>query len=198
MRNSPHTRRTKPSNRLAHGLSSRAREEDWLEEAKHLAMELIGNAPVGAEIYGIAIDLAQTIFLLQAISGERRKILSTPAPPPHYEKFLADRNFEDFRQDVIDSGFCNDPPRARWAQSLLRVIRYRDVVAAYKPTLDDYPKLLRTRGGDLLRVDEYERKARSRRYKLANRLDYLILEAKRQELAEGMKCSGSQNGDRSK
>lgn len=175
---------TKASNRLSHGLSSRAREEEWFEESKKLAIELIGDVPVTSEILSVAIELAQTIFRIQAIADERRRILSTPAPPPHYDKFLADKDFKYFRQDVIDSGFCEDPPRTSWAQSLLRVIRYQDVVAAYEPNPDDYPRRFRTRKRDLLRMDEYERKARSRRSKLSNRLDYLILETRRQNLEE--------------
>lgn len=172
----------KASNRLKHGLSSRAREEGRLEEAIQLARELIGDVPVAEEILSTATALAQTIFLLQAIAAERKKILSTPAPPPHYDQFLAAGDFEDFRQDVIDSGFCKDPPRARWAESLLRVVRYPDQVATYKPSDDDIPRLLRSRRREICRVDEYERKARARRYKLSNRLDYLILESKRQRL----------------
>ncbi len=184
---------TKPSNRLSHGVSSRAREEEWFDEARNLAIELIGDVPVTSEIISVAIDLAQTIFRIQAIADERRRVLSTPAPPPHYKAFLADRDFEDFRQDVIDSGFCKNPPRTNWARSLLRVIRYRDVVAAYKPTTPNhYPNQLRTRKRDLLRIDEYERRARSRRFKLSNHLDYLILEARRQKREEEMRAKRGQ------
>lgn len=182
MRTLRHALGVKASNNLKHGLSSRKREGDRLGEAIELARELIGDSPVTDEIFLTAIALAQAIFLLQAIAAERRKILSTPAPPPHYDQYLAAGDFEDFRQDVIDSGFCENPPRARWAQNLLRVVRYPDQVATYKPSDNDIPGLLRSRKREIYRMDEYERKARARRYKLSNRLDYLILEAKRQRM----------------
>lgn len=169
----------KSSNRLSHGLSSRMREESLRDDAVALAKELMWRANATEEIEAIAIDLAQTLFLLQAIRTERRKVLSTPAPPPHYDEFLADENFENFRHEVIDSGFCEDPPPEDWARNLLLVVKYPELVAAHQPSLDDIPRLLRSRKSELRRLDEYERRATSRRTKLSNRLDYLLIEAAR-------------------
>lgn len=170
----------KTSNRLKHGLSSRIRQQALRDDAVDLAKELIWHESTTDEILDTATDLAQTILLLQAIKAERRKVLSTPAPPTHYEEFLADENFEDFRQEVLHSGFCEDPPPEEWARNLMLVVRYSDLVAQHEPSLDDIPRLLRSRKSELRRLDDYERRARSRRMKLSNRLDYLIIEAARQ------------------
>lgn len=155
------------------------REEKCHDDAVALAKELIWHASSTEGIEGIAIDLAQTLFLLQAIRAERRKLLSTPAPPPHYDQFLANEDFEEFRQEVLHSGFCEDPPQADWARKLLLVVKYPDLVAAHQPSLGDIPGLLRSRKSELRRLDEYERKTRSRRVKLSNQLDYLIIEGAR-------------------
>ncbi len=178
---------TKSSNRLSHGLSSKARKESWFDDVKRLADELVGDAQRTGYLVQVATAVAHTIILLQSIRAERKRILSTPPPPPRYQQFLAGDDFEEFRLEVIESGFCKDPPPGRWAQSLKDVVQYADRLAAYKPSAEDVPALIYKRKDELRRIDEYERKALSRLKKQITWLDYVRLEIKRQKHAELIK-----------
>lgn len=182
----PHSK-TKPSNRLSHGLSSRARAECWLDEIKQLADELASDAPDSLAVKIAARDLARTFYLLKAIRAERTKLLSTPSPPRVYCDLVAMGDFDVFRQEVVDSGFCKDPPATKWASNLVDAVQYVDRAAAYVPTTEGTLHLLISRRKELSRVDEYERKALSRLRKQIMLLDYVRLEIKRQKHAELIK-----------
>ena len=51
------------------------------------------------------------------------------------------------------------------------------MVAAYVPSAEGAARLIRRRRRELRRLDEYERKAMSRRRKLLRMMDYLTVEA---------------------
>ena len=178
---------TKSSNRLSHGLSSKAKRESWFDDVEHLVDELIGDSPRTEYLVQTAMQVAHTMVLLQSISAEKRRILSTPPPPPHYQQFLDGDDFEEFRLEVIESGFCRDLPSGRWAQFLKDIVQYPDQLAAYKPSAKDLPNLIYKRKDELRRIDEYERKALSRLKKQITWLDYVRLEIKRQKHAELIK-----------
>ena len=69
MTEDPRASRTKPSNRLTHGLTSRARAEDGFDQARRMADEIVGEGPRTPEIMDAASALARQIILLQAIYG---------------------------------------------------------------------------------------------------------------------------------
>lgn len=175
---------TKSSNRLSHGLSSKARRESWFDDVKRLADELMGETPRTGYVIQAAMDVAHTVILLRSIRIERKRTLSSPQPPRSYHQFLADDGFEAFRLDVIESGFCKDPPPGKWAQSLKDVVEYPDRLATYKPSEEDLLYLIYKRKDELTRIDEYERKALSRLRKQITLLDYVSLEARRRKHAE--------------
>jgi hypothetical protein len=72
-------RRTRPSNRLSHGLRSRARREDRLEEAEDLAKKLAASVPSCPRVQEAALSLAEAILHLRDV---RRALLSLIAPEP--------------------------------------------------------------------------------------------------------------------
>jgi hypothetical protein len=175
---------SKTSNRLSHGLSSKVKRESWFDDVKRLADELMGDTPTTGYVIQAAMEVAHTVILLRSIRIERNRTLSTPQPPRSYHQFLADDDFEAFRLDVIESGFCREPPTEKWAQSLKDVVEYPDRLAAYKPCAEDLLHLIYKRKDELTRIDEYERKALSRLKKQITRLDYVSLEAKRRKHTE--------------
>ncbi len=81
------TPRTRPSNRLSHGLRSRARREDRLEEADDLARQLAAPAPSCRHVQEAALSLAEAILHLRDV---RRALLSLIAPEPADEDGDAD------------------------------------------------------------------------------------------------------------
>lgn len=179
----PHSK-TKPSNRLSHGLSSRAHAEYWLDDIKQLTDELASDAPDSLPVKKAAHDLALTFYLLKAIRAERTRLLSTPWPSRVYSDLVAMGDFDVFKQEVVDSGFCKNPPATKWASNLVDAVQYVDRAAAYVPTTEGTLHLLISRRKELSRVDEYERKALSRLRKQITLLDYVRLETKRQKHAE--------------
>lgn len=72
-------RRTRPSNRLSHGLRSRARREDRLDKAHDLARQLASPAPSWRHVQEAALSLAEAILHLRDV---RRALLSLMAPEP--------------------------------------------------------------------------------------------------------------------
>ncbi len=85
-------RRTRPSNRLSHGLRSRARREDHLEEADDLACHLAAPAPSCRDVQEAALSLAEAILHLRDV---RRALLSLIAPEPADEDGDADAPADD-------------------------------------------------------------------------------------------------------
>ncbi len=80
-------RRTRPSNRLSHGLRSRARREVRLEEAEDFARQLAAPAPSCLHVQEAALSLAEAILHLRDV---RRALLSFIAPEPADEDGNAD------------------------------------------------------------------------------------------------------------
>lgn len=175
----PQGRRTKPSNRLTHGLTSRARAEDWFDDARRMADELVGDGPRTPEIVDAANALARQIILLQAIRLEMKKLLTTPPPPRDYDTFLNDPALQDIKFEILEGGYLDELPKAHWARWFVACIRYDDLVAAYVPSEDGAARLMARRRRDFRRLEEYERKAMSRRRKLIRELDFLTVEALR-------------------
>ena len=138
------TRRTKPSNRLSHGLRSRARREDHLDEAHELARKLAASAPSCPRVQEAALSLGEAVLHLRDV---RRAILSLITP----QAGQGDRDTDAPGSDV-----------ARLLPCLSLITRH---------------------AAELGRLREYERKATSRMMRAVNRLDYVTLEARRQETA---------------
>jgi hypothetical protein len=81
------TPRTRPSNRLSHGLRSRARREDRLGEAHDLARQLAASAPSCRHVQEAALSLGEAVLHLRDV---RRALLSLIAPEPGGEPEDAD------------------------------------------------------------------------------------------------------------
>jgi hypothetical protein len=177
-------RQFKSSNRFTHGLSSRRQSALWMDEAEEFVDVILGDAPRTPEITSVGIMVVQAQLLMNAIDTEEKKILTTPPPPRHFAEFSKDADFEEFRHEVIDSGFLTEGPEDAWASNLKLVVKYPDQVAEYQPTLEKTAALLVSRRTDLRRIEDYRRRALSRRNKLINRLDYLVIEERRRLAAE--------------
>ena len=175
----PQGNRTKPSNRLTHGLTSRARAEDMYDDARKMADELVGEGPRTPEILEAAIALARQIMLLQAIRSERKRLLTTPPPPRNYKKFHDDPDFEDLKSDILNGGSLQEMPKTHWARWLIACAQYEDVVSAYVPSAEGAARLIAQRRLEFRRLDEYERKAMSRRRKLLRKMDHLTVDTLR-------------------
>ena len=177
MSEDPRGPRTKPSNRLTHGLTSRARAEEWFDDVSRMADELVADAPRTPEIMDAARALAHEIILLQAIRVERIKLLTTPPPPRDYEEFKRDPDFPDIKLDILTSGYPHELPKSHWGRWSAAGAQCEDEVVAYVPTAENAGNMFRWRRRELRTLDEYERKAMSRRRKLLHMMDYFIVEA---------------------
>jgi hypothetical protein len=85
-------RRTRPSNRLSHGLRSRARREDHVDEAEDLARQLAASAPLCPRVQEAALSLGEAILHLRDV---RRALLSLIAPEAGGEDGDADASAGD-------------------------------------------------------------------------------------------------------
>lgn len=173
------------SNHYKHGLSSRARADEWFLEAEPIAAELIRGAPRTPEILETARSLSGLFLMLQAIRKERRRLLTTPPPPKGYDEFSKFEDFEDIKYEILNGDFVKEAPKRAWARSLISYAQYEGVVKSYVATAEGTAELLRRQPRAFERIDEYERKARSRIKKLVRRLDYLIIEQMRKDVAAG-------------
>lgn len=161
---------TSPSNRLSHGLSSRARKEERSGEAFDLAQDLIGNGPATEEMLDVAVALADAILLLVAIRAERQATLSRL--PPSLE-------IDPIEMIMIDNGFFEGAPPRAWFPKVMRALARAEAIPEGKSDLVETARILLKRKSELVTLDDYERKASSRRKKLLTRLDYLRIEAMR-------------------
>ena len=155
MKNGTTPTQTIPSNRMTHGLTSKAQKESWFPEAELLAKKLIGDIPTSPEIVSTAIDLAMNIILLKAVRQERLLLLSPEVPRMTLQEMGNKAYFEDTKY------YCSINPDLN--------------------ELETTAELLRQRWREHVRVDEYERKALSRRKKLVRKFDCLVIEARRRE-----------------
>lgn len=160
----------RPSNRLSHGLTSRAAAEERSGEAWELAEDLIGNVPASEEMRDVALQLANAILLLHAIRSERQALLSRL--PPEFD-------IDPLEEILVQKGFFEGAPKSAWYPSLMRAIIHEEAIPEGKSELVETAALLRTRRSELNRLEGYERKASSRRCKLLMRLDHLRIEAMR-------------------
>lgn len=184
----------KPSNHYKHGLTSRARAQEWFEDAEKLAEklaeELIRGAPRTLHIVETATSLSGLMLLLRAIRKQRRRLLTTPPPPKGYEAFSRFSDFEDIKYEILHGDFVKEAPDEPWARSLISYAHYEGVVDAYVPTAEGAADLMGRQEEAFHRIDEYERRARSRMEKLVRRLDFLVLEEKRKAAAAGKVRAG--------
>ncbi len=137
--------KTRPSNRLAHGLCSRYAADARRGDAGALAIALRGDAPVEPPIAEASVRLAEAILQLNAVRSARLA--------------LFERSLATARHDGVDHKTDSGESR-RMAQA-------------------DHALTLQERAAELRRLENYERKATSRQTRLMNRLDYLMLEARR-------------------
>ena len=167
----------KQSNSYKHGLTSRTVAARWFDDAKRLAEALARSAPrQSPDILYTVEQLVEQLFFLQAVRAEKRNILTKPCPPKGYEALSTSPDFHEFRQKVIDSGFLTEGPYEMWALQLIEYVRFDDFAKSYVPTRDGSNDLLCRRVQEYRRLDNYERRARSRIKKLVQNLDYWILE----------------------
>ena len=162
--------RTKPTNRITHGLTSRARKEERSGQAEELAVELMGHVHASEEMRDVALELADSILLLHAIRAERQALLSRL--PPEFD-------IDPLEEILVEKGFFEGAPKSAWYPSLMRAIIREDAIPEGKSELVETAALLWMRRSELKRFEGYERKASSRRCKLLMRLDHLRIEAMR-------------------
>lgn len=147
---------TIPSNRLRHGLASRAFVEARGVQAVMLARALISNLPASDEVFDAARALAEVTLQLQAVQEAKRAFLSNGSGNKK-----AGHKFGKVQP------LRNDPsePALPWTEEDIGVA---GAVEAIRLNAKIYRRL-----------EEYERKSASRRKRLLIRFDYVALEARR-------------------
>lgn len=166
MSKTPHPKsRTKPSNRLSHGLTSRAMAEGREAEMKALARELIKDAPATPEVQAAAEDLAGSMLTLHAIRRARiavfsQKAVITPSDLLSIIGMLERCNAGPLSEDELRTS--QDKGDEIETDELLRLL-----------------KIMTHNEAELRRLEDYERKAHSRYRKHLTHFDYAITEARR-------------------
>lgn len=162
---------TIPSNRLKHGLASRALvEARWLQSVM-LARALTSHLPTTEEVFDAARALAEVTLQLQAVQEAKRAFLS---------------NGSGNRQAGHKIGkvqpLRNDPsePELPWTEE---DVGLAGAVEAMRVDAQTYRRL-----------EGYERRAASRRKRLLIRFDYVALEARRRH--PGIQETGSRDRPR--
>lgn len=148
--------KTKASNHLTHGLTSRSWAEGWREEVEQLTRDIVGDGPRTADILETAAALARSIILVEATRIEKRSVFGATEPPRRSRQ-----ETDVFNED----GAINGP----------------NVIATDLFNGFDVVSRLTLKARDLRRLDELERKATSRRNELLRHLDYLVLEERRRQ-----------------
>lgn len=149
-------RPTTPSNRLSHGLASRAAAEARVPTLNELAVLLIGNAPRTDEIWSAALSLADAILHFQAVQRAKFSVLSSACPA------TAELDSSSRAQQSLGKSVLPEEQETNQSDGLLAL-----------------QELIFTKCSEFASLDEYERKALSRRRKLLIRLDYSMHEALR-------------------
>lgn len=157
--------RTTPSNRLSHGLMSRAVAEARALEIKALGRTLTKGMKVTPDVRTAAEDVADSILSLGAIRQARLALLSQPEPSTVSDAM-----------NLIDMIARLDKGKLSEAE-LLALVDEEDSsdIRSHCQLL----KLMTDRRRELHRIDEYERKAHSRYRKRITRFDYAVIEAQR-------------------
>jgi hypothetical protein len=160
---------TKPSNRMSHGLASRAVANARAHEAAKLAKFLLRDLPKAPEVEDAALALAESMLQLNAARYARRAFLSGPP------------NDSGTNGSPVDN--CQAPPDTRADQAFegmkMSIDEDQPICREIATTL----KILQRDPWTYGRLEDYERKAFSRRNRLLIRLDYLVIEARRREAA---------------
>jgi hypothetical protein len=162
---------TTPSNRLSHGLSSRAIAEARGQLAKELTDALIGDCPKTYPLLDAASSLAGAILHLAAIRRAKKALLTTGDVALH--------KTEHRQSDMVSRPAASEAQiREGKSEEIPHGMTDEFVASIVQGVLRD-PDNVRM----FARLYEYERKAISRRNRLLIQLDYLVLEARRRETA---------------
>lgn len=160
------TTRTLPSNRLRHGLTSRAAAEARRPEADVLVRQLMAGAPNTPEVQETAEALAESMLALRAARRVRFELLSR-----QLDVKLAD--LEELMDQFEGIHFGNQPVVAA-RKAFLKFDEDQDIAGAKRILSMPFRD-----ARELARIEEYERKIHSRYRKLVTRLDHVIIEARR-------------------
>lgn len=160
------TTRTHPSNRLRHGLTSRAAAEARRPEADVIARQLMAGAPHTPEVQETAEALAEAMLALRAARRVRFELLSR-----QLDVTLDD--LEETMDQLSDIVFRNRPLVAA-RKAALKLDEDRDIAGAKRILSMPFRDAM-----ELARIEDYERKIHSRYRKLVTRLDHVIIEARR-------------------
>jgi hypothetical protein len=158
---------TVASNRLSHGLSSRAIAEARVQQVKDLADALLGDAPKTYAVLDVAFSLAGTILHLAAVRRAKNALLTEGIVKLHIP--------EKIKISSLPPTYENPTGGSITAESSQQVVD--EIVASIVQDVLRDPDNVKT----FVRLYEYERKAISRRNRLLVRCDYLVFEARRKQ-----------------
>lgn len=172
--------RTVPSNRLSHGLSSRAISEARTQQVRALADVLLRDAPKTFEVLEAAFSLAGAMLHVAAVRRAKNALLTTG------DVTLRGANHGSNNVASPDLATKTLTPEGRAADPGQKMAE-EFVASVVEGVLRD-PDNVKT----FVRLYEYERKAISRRNKLMLRFDCAVFEAHRKQreaeaAAKGMK-----------
>lgn len=164
------SRGTVPSNRLSHGLSSRAFMESRKRQATEFSELLLGDAPRTYTVVDAALSLAEAFLHLAAIRRAKLTLMEEGSARP---------------KDLDQPGYPS--PASAHASSLAGCHLQRRAHKASSPNEEETEAgieavlraISQNNGSAFARLLEYERKAISRRNRLMTRLEYLVIEARR-------------------
>ena len=179
---------------LSHGLTSRTMRAADAPEVERLARALIGGSPPEPEILDAARETAEAILHLRRIRTMRtdllKELMTAPPAAAKVPSSAAIRAMAVILRDGITSR--TSPLLARFGEEMglapespkhSEITSEEEATARLLQIYRDLPEALR-------RLDDYERKALSRRTSLLRRLDFRRIEAERLRQLEHRKASG--------
>lgn len=158
---------TVASNRLSHGLTSRAIAAARASVVRNLARALMSEAPADSRVIEAAEALAEAILQLRAVRRARfqhlsRMAVDDDAPMKDVEHLL----------DLVD-----EVNRRKLSEAALVAIGFGPKEAEEHTGLMTLLNMPHRDALALRRLEDYERKAYSRYRKLVTRFDYAVIEA---------------------